>query len=74
MDKMAREEAIVYMKLYRARLKNSVGDLGEDIKAFDAAIDALGEKACGDCLSRDAVACYVEGLLICTHQRLNLFP
>ena len=38
---MTREEAILHMTLRREELKHSVGDLDEDIKAFDMAIKAL---------------------------------
>lgn len=38
---MSNEEAILHMILRREELKNSVGDLDEDIKAFDMAIRAL---------------------------------
>ena len=38
---MTREVAILHMILRREELKHSVGDLDEDIKAFDMAIQAL---------------------------------
>ena len=38
---MTREEAILHMILRREELKHSVGDLDEDIKAFDMAIQSL---------------------------------
>ena len=38
---MTREDAILHMTLRREELKLSVGDLDEDIKAFDMAIEAL---------------------------------
>ena len=38
---MTREDAMLHMILRREELKNSVGDLAEDIKAFDMAIEAL---------------------------------
>ena len=38
---MTKEEAILHMTLRREILKHSVGDLDEDIKAFDMAIEAL---------------------------------
>lgn len=43
---MNREEAILHMTLRREELKNSVGDLDEDIKAFDMAIEALEQEPC----------------------------
>ena len=52
---MTREEALVYMKLYRLRLKGSVGDLEEDIKAYDMAIEALKAESCEDAVSREDV-------------------
>ena len=41
---MIREDAILHMVLRREALKQSVGDLDEDIKAFDMAIEALEQK------------------------------
>ena len=41
---MTREEAILHMTLRREELKHSVGDLDEDIKAFDMAIEALEQE------------------------------
>lgn len=38
---MTREEAILYMVLYRAKLLDSVSDLDKDIEAYDKAISAL---------------------------------
>ena len=49
---MTREEAILHMVLRRAELENSVGDLEEDIKAFDMAIKALETEPCDDVISR----------------------
>lgn len=43
---MTNEEAILHMILRREELKNSVGDLDEDIKAFDMAIQALEQEPC----------------------------
>ena len=42
---MTREDAILHMTLRREELKLSVGDLDEDIKAFDMAIRALEQKS-----------------------------
>ena len=41
---MTREDAILHMTLRREELKHSVGDLDEDIKAFDMAIEALEQE------------------------------
>ena len=51
---MTREEAILYMTLYRQRLVSSVGDLDADIEAFDIAIEALQTNIirCKDCKHR----------------------
>ena len=38
---MTREEAILYMELYRDNLKDSVSDLDKDIEAYNMAINAL---------------------------------
>lgn len=38
---MTTQEAITYLELYKLRLKGSVGDLQEDVEAFNNAIDAL---------------------------------
>ena len=43
---MTREDAILHMTLRREELKLSVGDLDEDIKAFDMAIEALEQEPC----------------------------
>lgn len=43
---MTREDAILHMVLRREELKHSVGDLDEDIKAFDMAIEALEQEPC----------------------------
>ena len=43
---MTRDEVVLYMFLYRQRLINSVGDLKEDIEAYDMALEAL--KCIGD--------------------------
>ena len=41
---MTREDAILHMILRREELKHSVGDLDEDIEAFDMAIEALEQE------------------------------
>ncbi len=52
---MTREDAILHMILRREELKRSVGDLDEDIKAFDMAIEALEQEPCKDAISRSEV-------------------
>ena len=42
---MTREDAMLHMVLRREELKHSVGDLDEDIKAFDMAIEALEQES-----------------------------
>lgn len=59
---MTNEEAILHMILRREELKNSVGDLDEDIKAFDMAIRALEIIQTG--LLKDCESCRAE--LPCT--------
>jgi hypothetical protein len=51
---MTKEDAMLHMILRREELKHSVGDLDEDIKAFDMAIEALEQKPCEDAISRQA--------------------
>ena len=41
---MTREEAILYMTLYRQKLVGSVSDLDKDIEAYDMAIKALEQE------------------------------
>ena len=41
---MTKEDAILHMILRREELKHSVGDLDEDIEAFDMAIEALEQE------------------------------
>ena len=38
---MTTQEAITYMQLYKFRLQGSLGDLHNDIEAFDTAINAM---------------------------------
>lgn len=51
---MTNEEAILHMTLRREELKLSVGDLDEDIEAFDMVIKALEQESCEDAISRQA--------------------
>lgn len=44
---MTKEEAILYMYLYRQRLVESVGNLDKDIRAYDIAINALEQQKVG---------------------------
>ena len=57
---MTRENAILHMILRREELKHSVGDLDEDIKAFDMAIEALEQRPCEDAISRQAAIDAIE--------------
>lgn len=41
---MTKEDAMLHMILRREELKHSVGDLDEDIKAFDMVIEALEQE------------------------------
>lgn len=41
---MTREEAILYMTLYRQKLVGSVSDLDKDIEAYDMAIESLKQE------------------------------
>lgn len=52
---MTREEAILYMTLYRQELVGSVSDLDKDIEAYDMAIDALKQELYTDTVSRQIV-------------------
>ena len=52
---MTREEAILYMTLYRDSLKGSVSDLDKDIEAYNMAIKALELEPSGETVSHEAV-------------------
>jgi len=50
------KEAVEVIKAYRQMLTDSVSNqIDGDIKAFDVAVEAMEQEACGDCVSRQAV-------------------